>query len=131
MEGGMSVSPQIHLDGPLVPFISIYVQFFFFKQKAAYDFDCDWSSDVCSSDLIEDDPRERDCAQVFRRSGLRLVRHRRSIFRLERPTINAVKPPVRACTSLTRCRCSSRSASVRSEERRVGKEGRSRWSPNH
>ena len=29
------------------------VFFFFFKQKTAYEIvDCDWSSDVCSSDLI-------------------------------------------------------------------------------
>ena len=28
--------------------------FFFFKQKTAYEiYQCDWSSDVCSSDLIE------------------------------------------------------------------------------
>ena len=28
--------------------------FFFFKQKTAYEIvDCDWSSDVCSSDLTE------------------------------------------------------------------------------
>ena len=28
--------------------------FFFFKQKTAYEIvDCDWSSDVCSSDLVE------------------------------------------------------------------------------
>src|SRR2546430_11852564 len=27
--------------------------FFFFKQKTAYEIDCDWSSDVCSSDLCE------------------------------------------------------------------------------
>ena len=28
------------------------VVFFFFKQKTAYEIvDCDWSSDVCSSDL--------------------------------------------------------------------------------
>jgi len=27
--------------------------FFFFKQKTAYEIsDCDWSSDVCSSDLF-------------------------------------------------------------------------------
>ena len=26
--------------------------FFFFKQKTAYEMACDWSSDVCSSDLI-------------------------------------------------------------------------------
>jgi len=30
----------------------MYVFFFFFKQKTAYEIDvCDWSSDVCSSDL--------------------------------------------------------------------------------
>ena len=29
--------------------------FFFFKQKTAYEIkECDWSSDVCSSDLIGD-----------------------------------------------------------------------------
>ena len=28
--------------------------FFFFKQKTAYEIvDCDWSSDVCSSDLLQ------------------------------------------------------------------------------
>src|SRR2546430_9127962 len=26
--------------------------FFFYKQKTAYEFDCDWISDVCSSDLF-------------------------------------------------------------------------------
>ena len=30
-----------------------YYFFFFFKQKTAYEIvDCDWSSDVCSSDLV-------------------------------------------------------------------------------
>ena len=33
-------------------FFSLLV-FFFFKQKTAYEiYQCDWSSDVCSSDLI-------------------------------------------------------------------------------
>src|SRR5690554_7239672 len=27
--------------------------FFFFKQKTAYEIDMDWSSDVCSSDLVD------------------------------------------------------------------------------
>ena len=32
---------------------SIYIVFFFFKQKTAYEiYQCDWSSDVCSSDLL-------------------------------------------------------------------------------
>ena len=31
----------------------IYHGFFFFKQKTAYEIkECDWSSDVCSSDLL-------------------------------------------------------------------------------
>ena len=32
-----------------------WVVFFFFKQKTAYEiYQCDWSSDVCSSDLLRD-----------------------------------------------------------------------------
>ena len=34
--------------------------FFFFKQKTAYEiYQCDWSSDVCSSDLTSGRPAER------------------------------------------------------------------------
>ena len=33
--------------------IKVIYFFFFFKQKTAYEIkECDWSSDVCSSDLI-------------------------------------------------------------------------------
>ena len=78
--------------------------FFFFKQKTAYEIvDCDWSSDVCSSDLGEDDERDEEAgghdAIVLRRGAAarRAVRH----------------------------------GLYRSEERRVGKECRSRWSPYH
>ena len=32
----------------------VFVFIFFFKQKTAYEiYQCDWSSDVCSSDLIK------------------------------------------------------------------------------
>ena len=34
-------------------FLLVYLCFFFFKQKTAYEIkECDWSSDVCSSDLV-------------------------------------------------------------------------------
>ena len=34
----------------------VYIVFFFFKQKTAYEiYQCDWSSDVCSSDLAADE----------------------------------------------------------------------------
>ena len=33
--------------------LCVYIFFFFFKQKTAYEiYQCDWSSDVCSSDLF-------------------------------------------------------------------------------
>ena len=35
-----------------VGFFVVMLFFFFFKQKTAYEiYQCDWSSDVCSSDL--------------------------------------------------------------------------------
>ena len=37
--------------------------FFFFKQKTAYEIvDCDWSSDVCSSDLLK---RKKEVLQLI------------------------------------------------------------------
>ena len=37
-------------------FVFFYFLFFFFKQKTAYEIkECDWSSDVCSSDLSKSD----------------------------------------------------------------------------
>src|SRR3546814_9137755 len=95
--------------------------FFFFKQKTAYEMRIsDWSSDVCSSDLI---------------CPLKLV-HNPSASEL----ISADK-----CVSLLSIRqvpfCaqffrfSLNCHNYRSEERRVGKECvstcRSRWSPYH
>ncbi len=38
--------------------------FFFFKQKTAYEiYQCDWSSDVCSSDLAQPAERRGDREQ--------------------------------------------------------------------
>src|SRR6478736_6831998 len=71
--------------------------FFFFSSRRRHTiFDCDWSSDVCSSDLEPSASR-------------------------------------RAQASTTCCTSSGpgRVAGSRSEERRVGKECRSPWSPYH
>ena len=39
--------------------------FFFFKQKTAYEiYQCDWSSDVCSSDLANEELWEKDLPKV-------------------------------------------------------------------
>src|SRR6266571_7580446 len=42
---------QFHIIGVLNKLYVLMVNFFFFKQKTAYEMTCDWSSDVCSSDL--------------------------------------------------------------------------------
>src|SRR3546814_1580806 len=99
--------------------------FFFFKQKTAYEMRIsDWSSDVCSSDLSNS-----------------------IVSASEWPTNTGTRTHV-ACTLILGSRIflvsatifhsslvepSSRNESMRSEERRVGKECvstcRSRWSP--
>src|SRR3989475_5475478 len=75
--------------------------FFFSSRRRHTIFDCDWSSDVCSSDLVT-------C--VWSRSAPR-----------RRISIPASTPG----------RSARSTGSTRSEERRVGKECRSRWSPYH
>src|SRR5882762_11218778 len=77
---------------------SYFIFFFFSSRRRHTRFKCDWSSDVCSSDLngqgrcvITLDPRDK-------------------------------KPGQQAYQGIV---------PLRSEERRVGKECRSRWAPAH
>src|SRR2546427_9394367 len=79
---------------------SSFIKFFFFfsSRRRHTRFDCDWSSDVCSSDLPEIRPDTSLLIGIDNELG----------------AIEA-RPD----------------AEPRSEERRVGKECRSRWSPYH
>src|SRR3546814_2969364 len=112
--------------------------FFFFKQKTAYEMRIsDWSSDVCSSDLLHTDLC--NCVGADRRSGMGMF-----------------LPILEKClrsTRLRRCRVRGTGdilyngarrlrgdgvqclSHTRSEERRVGTECvgtcRFRWSPYH
>src|SRR3546814_1604818 len=98
--------------------------FFFFKQKTAYEMRIsDWSSDVCSSDLVVvkiqrpgiDEVIDVDL-RALRRVGQWLNRVKVVADRVDMPTL-------------------VEEFATRSEERRVGKECvstcRSRWSPYH
>src|SRR2546430_7230966 len=97
--------------------------FFFFKQKTAYEIDCDWSSDVCSSDLFRLKGRIDVCDLVPR----------------SETTWHARVPDNNRYYSTNHLMENGRwvwliplaSGHTRSEERRVGKECRSRWSPYH
>src|SRR2546427_938739 len=86
--------------------LCISIFFFFFSSRRRHTrFDCDWSSDVCSSDLavgrLAADGRRWGRLTLAVLVGLSLI-HLGGLAQL-----------------------------LRSEERRVGKECRSRWSPYH
>src|SRR2546427_8861972 len=93
--------------------------FFFSSRRRHTRFDCDWSSDVCSSDL-NDLIRNQIVAPlqlVLDLSPLRLDR----FFLPDKPVVGTAGQRKRG----------KRERDERSEERRVGKECRSRWSPYH
>src|SRR3546814_10907904 len=103
--------------------------FFFFKQRTAYEVRIsDWSSDVCSSDL------------VFFSTSLRTtsssIEDAKELNLLARMALIVLAFIPRCAVSFMplSLRCASQPRQ-RSEERRVGKECvrtcRSRWSPYH
>src|SRR5256886_9010308 len=102
-----------------VSFVFCFSFFFFFSSRRRHTrFDCDWSSDVCSSDLclpirlLYRPSCSRDCRPIHRRVAPRRIQLQ------AHPASFAVASSVRM-------------GAARSEERRVGKECRSRWSPYH
>src|SRR2546430_7544788 len=100
----------------------LLLSFFFSSRRRHTRFDCDWSSDVCSSDLtahtFPDCYRGRwltmDAADLDGDGDVDIVLG------------GVYKTPFRAPERLL-----ERWQKERSEERRVGKECRSRWSPYH
>src|SRR5204863_3049667 len=99
-------------------FLLSFFFFFFFSSRRRHTRSLrDWSSDVCSSDLRADagEPRARAGA----RFAVRAVRRRGVCVGCVPDCI----PPAQHVSRAFRRR--------RSEERRVGKECRSRWSPYH
>ena len=115
--------------------------FFFFKQKAAYGvYQCDWSSDVCSSDLFE---RLLDETTLFLHqvesdfTGIKkkMTEKIHNVNILKDKTILLVDDDMRNVFALSSLLESYDMKVIvgknRSEERRVGKECRSRSSPYH
>src|SRR5256886_8113237 len=96
--------------------------FFFSSRRRHTRFDCDWSSDVCSSDLAV-------CAFHYGRLDVL------SVGATEKGSLRGGGEPGGHVMSTLRTAeltlASRANAYVRSEERRVGKECRSRWSPYH
>src|SRR5688572_32096347 len=99
-------------------FCFLFFFFFFSSRRRHTRFDCDWSSDVCSSDLstiTADQCGRRECS--IGRS--RIISNGNIV-------IVDGKAQEQECTDAECDRCTERS-----EERRVGKECRSRWSADN
>src|SRR2546430_4679261 len=96
------------------------VVFFFSSRRRHTRFDCDWSSDVCSSDLLSCNEGDTDLPRLGD-APADDVAIRSANSALNRVSFAIDEPGLRARTE----------PSPRSEERRVGKECRSRWSPYH
>src|SRR5256885_9732960 len=124
-----SVPPNILLENTALVPPPLF--FFFFKQKTAYELQGDWSSDVCSSDLHRagrchgagpgrGHAQPRVCAGT--RLGAAASAGQDFVLGVSRALLGL---------PAGQCRGKPFLAAVRSEERRVGKECRSRWSPYH
>src|SRR2546421_4517149 len=95
--------------------------FFFFSSRRRHTrSDRDWSSDVCSSDLAVAEARL--LAERRRQEDLGRPAHERRVEEL-----GALADPELAGRDVRE----GEPERARSEERRVGKEGRSRWAPYH
>src|SRR3546814_10533532 len=127
----------------ITAFCHFFCIFFFFKQKTAYEMRIsDWSSDVCSSDLLELQPfwdlvRETEVgmAWIYRSAAL-LLALAAAVWMTRRPTIAAAILTLAGSVAVaTLVWAGHAGATERSEERRVGTEWvspcRSRWSPYH
>src|SRR5260370_5291242 len=97
------------------------MNFFFFSSRRRHTrFKCDWSSDVCSSDLSSpDDEGDNFILVTVDKAG------DFSTYTLHLVEVKDGKPTGKPFHGF------DPRYAKRSEERRVGKECRSRWSPYH
>src|SRR5205085_8719848 len=101
----------------------ILVFFFFSSRRRHTRFDCDWSSDVCSSDLTGGEVCALDHVYSEGAGNLALA-----------VSAHTIRNDIQAAAAGVLRRQLGQPEAVfvfRSEERRVGKECRSRWSPYH
>src|SRR5205085_4647014 len=100
-----------------------FIIFFFSSRRRHTRFDCDWSSDVCSSDLHLPAP------QYFQVRFFFIYIFKTAIDTCEANIGNSIEAPQMSHCDFPELCSLNFSHLPRSEERRVGKECRSRWSP--
>src|SRR5688572_32110117 len=102
--------------------LAVVLLFFFFSSRRRHTrFDCDWSSDVCSSDLADEATNGVQIRVLIADDQALFARMLEALLAddEEVEVVGYAKNGAEAVEL------------ARSEERRVGKECRSRWSPDH
>src|SRR2546430_3403706 len=116
------IKPKIRNMRSMLMGLVCWTFFFFSSRRRHTRFDCDWSSDVCSSDLFASQLGVRPVREASERGvNAAVERGMRETPDSEGWLILPADIPF----------LTNRDLSRRSEERRVGKECRSRWSPYH
>src|SRR2546427_4085150 len=98
----------------------LWLFFFFSSRRRHTRFDCDWSSDVCSSDLPSGDIHWPFLLVAAGRAG-RAVNVKKGQWMSPEGMRGAVE----------KLQAGGAPEVARSEEGRVGEEGRSRWGADH
>src|SRR3712207_9297804 len=102
------------------------VLFFFSSRRRHTRYWRDWSSDVCSSDLVASFEMPGSIIPGFNRKAVQIAKA--GIYDLRIHHDDVVMPLLRQWKLFE---LEGLGTEGRSEERRVGKECRSRWSPYH
>src|SRR5256885_7278057 len=103
--------------------ISRVCLFFFSSRRRHTRLQGDWSSDVCSSDLGKAITIDGAFSEAYGDHGYTLVLESDRTLLAKHHHFDSVEAAIRDGVDIV--------PEVRSEERRVGKECRSRWSPYH
>src|SRR2546430_16523920 len=104
--------------------------FFFFSSRRRHTrFDCDWSSDVSLPISLADPVTRCECAGALGGYGILEVRPQHRL--IHDPRILTLEPVIPPAHRLLQVADRRPRDAIRSEERRVGKECRSRWWPYH
>src|SRR5260370_18554798 len=119
-----------HSEGPQPVAVAQSKCFFFFSSRRRHTrFKYDWSSDVCSSDLIRQEPIHHN----LKSPSLKPEPQRRQSWSLSsalRFRFEAWALEIMVDRFLSNAENLPGGPDWRSEERRVGEKGRSRWSPD-
>src|SRR5689334_24188849 len=99
----------------------IFFYFFFSSRRRHTRWNCDWSSDVCSSDLYGLQLEEKE----------QRIKELELILAAQDSNVEILLDRVKRVTKMLEEELKRSMRLNRSEERRVGKECRSRWSPYH